>query len=92
MAAAVRLRTHGASIGIFSLAGHNSCMVERSTAILKLARKSASMMGKANGPPTGRPPADICTRLRPQAFMVAPEAGVRAGLIGWAVLEKGRME
>ena len=47
MAAAVRLPACGASRGIFRPAGANSCMPERSTAILKLARKSALMMGKA---------------------------------------------
>ena len=40
-------RRDATSRGIFRPTGHNSCMPERSTAILKLARKSASMIGKA---------------------------------------------
>ena len=97
MAAAVRLPARGASSGIFNPAGHNSCIPERSTAILKLARKSAPMMGKATSACRNlqlkcRPPADICTRQRPQAFIEAPDVAVRAGPVVWAVLEKGRME
>ena len=97
MAAAVRLPAHDASSGILNPAGHNSCMFERSTAILKLARKSAPMMGKATSACKNlqmkcQPLEDICTRWWPQAFMEAPEAAVRAGPVFWAVLEKGRME
>ena len=86
-----------ASSRIFRALGHSSCIPERSTAILKLARKSAPMMG--NGTSAWRTfhlkdwlPADSCTQRQPQAFIEAPEAEVRAGPIGWAVLEKGRME
>ena len=97
MAAAVMLPALGPSSGILSPAGHNSCMLERSTAILKLARKSAPMMGKATSAYRNlqlkcRPQGDICMRLRSQAFIEAPEAAVRAGPVVWAVLEKGRME
>ena len=97
MAAAVRLPARGAVSGIFNPAGHNSCIPERSTAILKLARKSAPMMGKAtsawrNFQLKRLPPAVICTWRRPQALMEAPEAAVRAGPVVGAVLEKGRME
>ena len=91
MAAFVRLPARGASSGILNLAGHNSCMLERSTPTLKLDRKSAPMMGKATSACKNlqmkcRPPEDIYTWWRPQAFMEAPEAAVRAGLVGWAVL------
>ena len=47
MAAAVRLPAFGALSEIFRPAEHISCMPERSTNILKLARKSAPMMENA---------------------------------------------
>ena len=78
-------------------AGHNNCMLERSTPILKLAKKSAPMMGKATSACRSLQTkcqllVDSCTWQWPQAFMEVPEVVVRAGLVGWAELVKGRME
>ena len=44
-------------------------------------------------PPLEKLPAErTAARGQQQAFIEAPEAAVRAGPVGWAALEKGRME